>query len=481
MAEIESNKSNDGKFTGVPVELRGLGRMRLSTLMSEHGETSVYRVDHPGVVVKMFDLQCGKADEVSYGPYVAFNLEKENFQDIDAIGQLQKCVPRFYGANIDYEKKQAYIAMEFLNGENLMDWCQASTNAPFEGWTDQLRAAIYETLTIVTKFHEHGIVLIDFKPDNVIRLPDGRIKFVDLGAFFTPRHSREADKYVYSATPDYAELVIDTSNVQTGIPLSQSSDIFAAGVALFEMTTGRSRLAIADATGDQLLALPELYRFRDTQIKDVWHAYPHLKELLPRVETQLRQRSILFSEIWYLVKALLTHEVPDWETLAEDERHRLILETGTTLITEQLPAELNWLAEAIARATTLRSMRLQSVAELMQLVANPISENVRDDILNHSELVRYIQDLGLGVDFVTQLNGWEVKFNEPTGHWAVLVHAACSHLRDIAAFTCLKRGNRDRWGHSFFHIVSDTDADAVDGKPVTMESLEEDRSAWIGG
>jgi serine/threonine protein kinase len=480
MADADASKLGQGKFTGLAVDLIGLGKNRLTELISEHGETSVYRAAHPGVVVKMFDLECGKPDEVSYGPYVAFNLERENFQDIDAIAELKRSVPAFYGANIDFEKKYAYITMEYFPGENLREWCQVDPGNNFDAWADQLRAANYETLAIVTRFHENGIFLIDFKPDNVIRMPDGRIRFVDLGAFFTPRHSRETDKYAYSATPDYAELVIDTSNVQTGLPLNQCSDIFAAGVAFFEMTTGRSRVAIADATAEQILNLPELYRFRDSQIRDVWHAYPHLKDVLPLVEVQLREREILFAEIWYLIKGLLSHEIPDWEKLPELRRQELILETGISLIADQLPWKLDWLSQAIARATTLRSLRLKTVPDLMRLVASPLPVETREQILQGNGVVHHLQDVGLPVDFLQDLNTWEVRCNEATGNWALLAVTVGPQLGDTAPFTFLKRVHRDKLGHSFYQIVSDLEADPFQEGALTLAHVAEDHFAWVG-
>jgi serine/threonine protein kinase len=469
-----------GRFAGMAIDLLGLGKAHLTERLSANGETAVYRVDRPGVVVKLFDLECGKADEVSYGPFVAFNLERENFQDIDHLSELKRCVPGYYGAQIDYERKYAWISMEYLPGQTLLAWCHSHTGDPPGDWTDQLRAAVYETLAIVTRFHEHGILLIDFKPDNVIRLEDGRIRFVDLGAFFTPRHSQEKNKYAYSATPDYAELVIDTSNVLTGLPLSESSDIFAAGVALFEMATGRSRVAIADSTGDQLLALPELYRFRDSQIRDVWHAYPHLRELLPLVETQLKQRLILFAEVWYLIKGLLSLQVPGWETLPEDQRQQLILETGTNLVAEQLPWKLDWLAQGIAAATTLRSMRVKSIGDLLRLIANPIPELVWSDLVQFNGLIQHLQDNGQPVEFVKTLNTWQVRRHEPTGRWMILVPAVVGPMRDIASFTFLRCVQCEPSGHRAFQIVSDLEADPHQGGALTLAHLEEDHFAWVG-
>jgi serine/threonine protein kinase len=478
----DANEPGNAKFAGLAVDVLGVGKACLTELLSCNGETSVYLLDHPGIIVKIFDLDCGNPEEVSYAPYAAFNLELENFEDMGKIEELNRRVPAFYGSVLDYEKKFAFLAMEHLHGENLSQWCAGAAGLGYpEEWINQFRAALYETLTVVRMFHKHSIILIDFKPDNVFRLPDGRIKFVDLGAFFTPRHSRKTEEYLYSATPDYSELVIDTSNVQTGIPLNEASDIFAAGVALFEMTTGNSRLALADQTSDLILGSPGLFRFRDTQIRDVWRAYPHLEGLLPLVETQLKERRILFSEVWHLLKGYVAREAPGWEDLSEPEQSEMILETGRSLIADQLPPALAWLADAIAQATTLRRLRLKTVGDLMRLIASPIDEEISEEIRGKNTMVRYAEEMGHSAEFVKGLNKWEIRRNQQTGNWAILIPAAYVELGENASFTFLKRVFSDQEGHAFFEIVSDLEADFFEGGRLTVAHLRDDHFAWLAG
>ena len=208
-----------GKFAGTSIDLPGLGKVELTHVLKQTSETTLYRISCPGVVVKLFDLGCGKPGEISYGPYLRFGLELANFEDIMAIEELRRFVPAYYGANIVYEQEFAYIAMEYLEGEDLQSWCETGPAQDYSPeWVQEFKEAVYESLSIMTRFHRHGIVLIDFKADNIIRSYERGIKFVDLGAFFTPRHHQATDKYLYTATPDYAELLIDASNMQTGIP-----------------------------------------------------------------------------------------------------------------------------------------------------------------------------------------------------------------------------------------------------------------------
>src|SRR5438094_1218014 len=377
--------------------------------------------------------------------------------------------------------KYAFVAMEYLAGQDLKSWCEEAAQAGFEGdWVEEFKEAVYEALSIMTRFHSHGIVLIDFKPDNIMRLREKGIRLVDLGAFFTPRHYHATDKYLYSATPDYAELLIDASNVQAGVPPTEASDIFSAGVALFEMATGASRLEIDGDTADEILNNPGIFLFRDSQIRDIWQAYPHLKDVLPVVETQLRERRILFSELWHLLKGYLANKLTDWESLTAEQRDQIILATGTTFVMEQLPPRLESLAGPIAQATVLRSIRPKRVADLMKLIADRISDAVREDMEQHNCLIQYLRDLQRSVGFVEQLSAWEARLDRETGHWAIAVPVAFAQLLADARFTFLKQVSSDEQGHRFFQIVGDVEADDFDDDKLTVWHLRNDHFAWLG-
>ena len=473
--------STEDKYAGLTVDLVGLGKVQLTHLLNKNSETRVYHTTHPRIVVKMFDLSCGKADEISYGPYMSFGLEVANFEDILALEDLRPYVPAYYGANINYDQKFAFIAMEYLDGQNLKAWCEEAAVGGYEGeWLGEFKEAVYETLSIVTRFHEHGIILIDFKPDNIIRHRERGVEFVDMGAFFTPRHHGETEKYVYSATPDYAELLIDASNVQAGVPPTEASDIFSTGVALFELANGASRLEIQAETADEILENPSIFLFRDSQIRDLWRSYPHLKDVLPTVEKQLRDRRILFSELWNLLKGYIATKLADWDSLPQEQRDQIILATGTTFILDQIPPPLQWLAGPIARATVLRSMRLKNVADLMSLVADPVPEHVQEDLERHNGLVQYLRDLERPVQFVERLNTWQVRLNPNAGHWAIGVPVAFMQLLNNAQFTSLKRTHTDEQGHRYFQIVSDREADGFEDGKLTIGHLKNDHFAWIG-
>lgn len=469
-----------GKHAGWVVDLTGLGHVTLVQAIARNPETSLYLTDHAGVAVKVFDLECGRADEVSYGAYVNFQAELATFEEIEAIEALRFFVPRYFGAHIDYDRKFAFIAMEYLSGENLRLWARGIAGEGFGSrQLHDLLRVVHDTLVILDLFHRHGFIVIDFKPDNVIRLPDGTVRFVDLGAFFTPRHRNDLASFVYAATPDHAEVVIDASNLQAQVAPTVAGDVFSAGVALFELAAGQSRLTIDPATAEAMLATPALYRFRDSQIADVWKAFPHLRSELPLVQTQLQERRLLFAELWHLLKAYVAVRVPGWEGLSEEEHGQILLSTGTTFVMEQLPEPLAWLAGPIARATALRNQRPTGIGELLPLLGNPAPAAVGEDVAVHNRFLAHLRSLDVATDFAARLNSWDARRDESSQHWGIAGPFAAWHLGDTAPYIFLKCSHRDAEGHRWWMAVDEFEADVVDGVRANLARMREDHQAWL--
>ena len=477
MTVSSGNGSLGERFVGLELQLGQWGEVTLEAAMWVSSETAIYRTNHPEVVVKIFDLDCGLPDEVSYGPYVEFQLEVANFEEIQSLSPLQSLVPRFYGADIHYERRFAYVGMEFLAGQDLQEWCDAGVkHGESAAWVKQFRRTAYETFAILERFHENRIVVIDFKPENVLRLPDGHVRFVDMGAFFTPRYLAKTKEYLYSATPDYAELLIDSANVESGIPLTQASDIFASGVALFEMVTGDSRLSLAPETAEDILQDASVYLFRDSQIKDTWKAYPHLEGVLPLVENQLREGRVLFSELWHILKGYMASGVEQWDHYSDEEKDELFLKTGEDFIRGHLSESLAWLARPIARATTLRSLRLESVAELMALVRDPASQEVLSLLEGQNVFLQFLKESGQSSRPLERLNAWDVRFHEESGRWAISGPACCQFVEEEAAFTSVGAGETDYEGNTYYHLANE---DEPGHEPQSLIELKEARSSWI--
>ncbi len=102
--------------------------------------------------------------------------------------------------------------------------------------------------------HEHGIIHRDLKPANIKITPEGAVKVLDFGLakalspdLVTPGRSVEADNQPTITTPamTQAGIILGTAAYMSpeqarGKPVDSRADIWAYGVVLYEMLTGRA-------------------------------------------------------------------------------------------------------------------------------------------------------------------------------------------------------------------------------------------------
>ena len=135
---------------------------------------------------------------------------------------------------------QAYIAMELIEGQTLSAMLIAGPLPPAQvvHYGRQLADAL-------THAHERGVVHRDLKSNNVIVTPDRRVKVLDFGLA-----KRAVDSDMTAAiTQMHASLTQAGTAVGTlpymspeqlrGENVQVSSDLWALGVMLYEMATGK--------------------------------------------------------------------------------------------------------------------------------------------------------------------------------------------------------------------------------------------------
>ncbi len=123
-----------------------------------------------------------------------------------------------------------YIVMELLDGITLKQYMQQKGGVLT--WQEALHF-ITQIMKALRHAHSRGIIHRDIKPQNIMVLRDGSIKVADFGiARFTASQNtltQEALGSVHYISPEQAR----------GSHIDARSDIYSAGVVLYEMLTGR--------------------------------------------------------------------------------------------------------------------------------------------------------------------------------------------------------------------------------------------------
>jgi serine/threonine-protein kinase len=132
---------------------------------------------------------------------------------------------------------QPYLVMEFLRGKDLARVAYEEGPLVFSRIVDVLR----QTLAALSEAHDLGIVHRDLKPENIILEPLRRggdfVKVVDFG-LAKLRADAQAPSVtspgIVCGTPDYM-----APEQGRGDPIDGRSDLYAMGVILFQLLTGR--------------------------------------------------------------------------------------------------------------------------------------------------------------------------------------------------------------------------------------------------
>lgn len=205
-----------------------VGSYRIAQKIGEGGMGAVYRAVHPSigsrVAIKVLSKECAASPalvERFFGEARAVNLIRhERIVSVLDMAALPDGQP--------------YIVMELLEGEALSATLARHNALPL-GTVITLFAELLDALSAA---HDKGIVHRDLKPDNVFLTKSGHVKVVDFGiAKLRPDMgglSEATRTGSLMGTPFYM-----APEQAAGMPVDHRADLYAAGVILFEVTTGQ--------------------------------------------------------------------------------------------------------------------------------------------------------------------------------------------------------------------------------------------------
>jgi serine/threonine-protein kinase len=220
-----------------------IGPFRLSRPLGKGGMGSVFLAERQGtdfvqrVALKLLDVA---------GPNVARLIARER-SILAALSHPN--ITAFVDAGSEHG--QAWLAMEYVDGEPLLDHCDrlrldAATRVRL---FDQVCAA-------VAYAHSQLVVHRDLKPSNVLVTRDGMVKLLDFGIATVLAPTTEEQPATRAFTPEYA-----APEQLRGERTTTATDVYALGLMLFELVAGRRLPTAAREDGGTDWTTAQLARF----------------------------------------------------------------------------------------------------------------------------------------------------------------------------------------------------------------------------
>ncbi|MBN2209659.1 MAG: protein kinase [Candidatus Coatesbacteria bacterium] len=128
------------------------------------------------------------------------------------------------------EEGVLYVVMEFVKGRPLKSFLAPGKPIPVQ---DAVSIMI-QVCDALQHVHKHGAVHRDLKPSNIMLLEHDRVKITDFGLAKAAYGSRVSEAGLVVGTPYY----MSPEQLQAK-EVDQRSDVFSAGIVLYEMVTGR--------------------------------------------------------------------------------------------------------------------------------------------------------------------------------------------------------------------------------------------------
>ena len=203
-----------------------LGRYEILSELGQGAMGVVYKARDPMldriVAIKTINLTLPKEELAEY--------EARFYQEAKAAGGLShRNIVTIH--DIGRSDRVAYMAMEFLEGQELRRLLQARTPIRIAHALD-IGAQVAEGLQFA---HDRQIIHRDIKPANIMVLNDGLVKITDFGIARMRTNEIKTMTGMILGSPKYM-----SPEQVSGKRADTRSDIFSLGVVIYEMLTGTS-------------------------------------------------------------------------------------------------------------------------------------------------------------------------------------------------------------------------------------------------
>jgi eukaryotic-like serine/threonine-protein kinase len=217
-------------MTELPPPIQHLGRYDISRVLGQGAMGIVYEGKDPNldrrVAIKTVRVSGMAADE-------ALEYEQRFSTEARSAGRLQHPnIVSVYDSDthVDAYGKTTYIVMEFVQGEDLKHFLDQGKRFSLE----QTAFMMCDLLAALDYAHRNKIIHRDIKPANMLLTKEGRIKLTDFGV----ARITDSGETTKTSGGTVGTLKYMSPEQVTGKGVDASSDLFSAGIVLYQLLTG---------------------------------------------------------------------------------------------------------------------------------------------------------------------------------------------------------------------------------------------------
>jgi len=253
------------------VEKPMLGRYQLEKELGKGAMGVVYQGKDPkiGRVVAIKTMALAQEFE----PDELEDVKARFFREAETAGRLNHPnIVTMYDAGEEHDL--AYIAMEFLKGQDLAPYTKPDNLLPLDKVTD----IIIKTAEALDYAHSYNVVHRDIKPANIMYEPDtGNVKVTDFGIARITDSSKTKTGMVLG-TPSYM-----SPEQLAGKKVDGRSDLFSLGVMFYQLASGHLPF-----TGDSMATL--MFKIANEAHADVRTLNPDVSPCLAEIIDRMLEK-----------------------------------------------------------------------------------------------------------------------------------------------------------------------------------------------
>lgn len=367
-----------------------VGPFRLVRPIGEGGMGSVWYAEREGDFSQSVAIKILRPDRLTAEYEQRFRRERSLLARLQHPG-----IARLIDGGV-LSDGASFLAMEYVDGREV------------DVWVRETALGVRGTLELFLKIcdavqaaHEAGIVHRDIKPSNVLVTEEGQPKLLDFGiAKLAQPDDRESLLLTQTGdrllTPRYA-----SPEQVRGEPVSQASDVYALGVLLFELLTGRSPHGdsstwneLEDAILHEAVRRPSACadRGRRTELRGDLDVVV-VRALAKEPGRRYAGARELSADIRRHIDGLPIHARPDSKLYRASKfvrRNRLFVAATVivvgTLVTGLAVSHHNYVLAEDAREQTTEAL---GEAQLRRAIADEVNRFLADDLLRGADPTKF--------------------------------------------------------------------------------------------